>query len=32
MIDDEKVFDQPTNNNFKTYENVTNIATGQGDH
>ena len=25
-------FDQPINNNFKTYENIRKIATGQGDN
>ena len=28
MIDGKNLFDQPINNNFKTYEN---IATGRGD-
>ena len=31
MIDSKNVFDQPINSDFKTYENVRNIATGQGD-
>ena len=31
MIDDKNVFDQPINYNFKTYENIRKIATGQGD-
>ena len=31
MTDDKNVFDQPINYNFKTYENIRNIATGQGD-
>ena len=31
MIDDKNVFDQPINQNFKTYENIRKIATGQGD-
>ena len=31
MIDGKKFFDQPINSNFKTYENIRNIATGQGD-
>ena len=26
-----KTFDQPINNNTKTYENIRKIATGQGD-
>ena len=31
MIDGKNVFDQPVKNNKVTYENITNIATGQGD-
>ena len=31
MIDGKNFFDQPINSNFKTYENIRNIATGQGD-
>ena len=31
MTDDKNVFDQPINYNFKTYENIRKIATGQGD-
>ena len=31
MTDDKNVFDQPINNDFETYENITKIATGQGD-
>ena len=31
MIDGESFFDQPTNNNLKTYENIRKIATGKGD-
>ena len=31
MIDGKKFFDQPMNSNFKTYENIRKIATGQGD-
>ena len=31
MIDCKKFFDQPMNSNFKTYENIRKIATGQGD-
>ena len=30
MIDGKNVFDQPINSKFKTYENVREIATGQG--
>ena len=30
-IDGKNVFDQPINNNVKTYENIIKIATGQGD-
>ena len=30
-IDGKNVFDQPINNNTKTYENIRKIATGQGD-
>ena len=30
MIDGKNFFDQPINNKFKTYENVREIATGQG--
>ena len=29
MIDGKNVFDQPINNSFKTYENITKIATDQ---
>ena len=32
MIDSKKAFDQPTNNDIKTYENIRNIATGKRDH
>ena len=32
MIDGKKVFDEPINNDIKTYENIRNIATGKGDH
>ena len=32
MIDGKNFFDQPTNSNLKTYENIRKIATGQGDH
>ena len=31
MIDGKNVFDQPINNDAKTYENIRKIATGQGD-
>ena len=31
MIDGKIFFDQPINNNSKTYENIIKIATGQGD-
>ena len=31
MIDGKHFFDQPLNNNLKTYENVRKIATPQGD-
>ena len=31
MIDGKKVFDQPTNSMYKTYENIIKIAMGQGD-
>ena len=31
MIHGKKFFDQPINNGFKTYENIRNISTGQGD-
>ena len=31
MIDDKNFFDQPINSMNKTYENITKIATGQGD-
>ena len=31
MIDGKNFFDQPINNNLKTYENIRKIATGQGD-
>ena len=30
MIDDKNFFDQPVNSNFKTYENIRKITTGQG--
>ena len=32
MIDGKNFFDQPINNNLKTYENIRKIATGQGDN
>ena len=31
MIDGKNVFDQPVKNNKVTYENIRNIAAGQGD-
>ena len=31
MIDGRNFFDQPINNDFKTYEKIRKIATGQGD-
>ena len=31
MIDGKNFFDQPINNMVKTYENIRNIAVGQGD-
>ena len=31
MIDGENLFNQPIHNDFKTYENIRNIATVQGD-
>ena len=31
MIDGRNFFDQPINSKFKTYENIREIATGQGD-
>ena len=31
MIDGRNYFDQPINNDFKTYENIRKIATGQED-
>ena len=31
MIDGKNLFDQPINNNRKTYKNIRKIATGQGD-
>ena len=31
MIDGENIFDQPINSMNKTYENIRNIAMGQGD-
>ena len=31
MIDGKNIFDQPINNDFKTYENIRKIATGKGD-
>ena len=29
MIDGTCIFDQPVNNDFKTYENIRKMATGQ---
>ena len=31
MIDGKNFFDQPINNDYKTYENIFKIATGKGD-
>ena len=31
MIDGKSFFDQPINNDLKTYENIRKIATGEGD-
>ena len=31
MIDGKNIFDQPVNSDFKTYENIRRIATGQRD-
>ena len=31
MIDGKFLFDQPINNNIKTYENIRKIATAKGD-
>ena len=31
MIDGKRFFDQPINNDLKTFENIRKIATGQGD-
>ena len=31
MIDGKNFFDQPVNNDFKTYENIRKITAGQGD-
>ena len=31
MIDDKNVFDKSIKNDFRTYENIKKIATGQGD-
>ena len=32
MIDGRNFFDQPANNNLRTYDNIRKIATGQGDN
>ena len=32
MIDGRNLFDQPINDDLKTYDNIRKIATGQGDH
>ena len=32
MIDGKNIFDQSVNNNLRTYDNIRNIATGQGDY
>ena len=31
MINGKNAFDQPINNDFKTFEHIRKIATGQGD-
>ena len=31
MIDGKNIFDQPINNDFKTYKNIRKIAAGQRD-
>ena len=31
MIDGQRFFDQPINNNLRTFDNIRKIATGQGD-
>ena len=31
MIDGQRFFDQPVNNNLRTFDNIRKIATGQGD-
>ena len=31
MIDGRNLFDQPINDDLKTYDNIRKIATGQGD-
>ena len=31
MIDGKNFFDQPINNDYKTYENIKKIATGKGE-
>ena len=32
LIDGRNFFDQPIKNDLKTYDNIRNIATGQGDN
>ena len=32
MIDGKNIFDQSVDNNLRTYDNIRNIATGQGDY
>ena len=32
MIDGKAFFDQPINNDFKTYYNIRKMSTGEGDH
>ena len=32
MIDGKAFFDQPINNDFKTYYNIQKMSTGEGDH
>ena len=31
MIDGQNIFNQPAKNNFRTYDNIQKISTGQGD-
>ena len=32
MIDGRNLFDQPINDDLKTYDNIRKIVTGRGDH